>query len=71
MATDAASKKKAKIELPPELYKHYEEERAAHLAHVDSLERLLGIPRTSDARRYAKNNGWLQGDNVTHTAGKQ
>jgi len=39
---------------------HYEEERTALLAQVDSIERLLNMPRTSDARKYAKNNGWMR-----------
>ena len=42
-------------------------ERLSLLMQVDAIEKFLHIPHTSDARRFAKSNGWEQGSNVTYT----
>ena len=38
--------------------KRIQRERQAHLILVDALEVYLGMPRTSEARRFAKAHGW-------------
>jgi hypothetical protein len=49
-----------------ELKEFYIQRRQILLSEVDAIERLLGLPRTSQARRYAKDNGWYAGPNITY-----
>ncbi len=50
----------------PEMRAWFMSERQIALNRVDRIERILGLPRTSEMRKQAKDNGW-QKENTTYS----
>ena len=53
--------------LSPQLEAYLRRKLRRTLAEAADLEELLGIPKTSDARKYAKSHGWITGPNINYT----